>query len=130
LFAPISHDAAPEFAVAPARTAVWVYDRRALDPERGGWLSAMRAEPAACRGRLYRNARGALGFVPDPAASPVRGRIVDVDPVQLPVLDFVHAAHGDYRRVPVEAVISLRCVVAETWALVDPFGWKPLARSV
>jgi hypothetical protein len=125
LFDPAGNDS-PASAPA-ARVALFVVDRRLFDREAGGWLNPLQAAPATCRGRLYRDSRDRRGLVPDPSATPVRGQLVEVLPEQLPVLDFVAGVQaGEVRRVGVLATQNLRSVEAQTWALVDPFGWTLL----
>lgn len=114
--------------------SIFVYDARALGGEAEGWLgegpAAAAGVPAAVRGRLYRGPRGRLGLLPDPQAPPVSGRLVEVTPAQLPVMDFLFSgAGGPFARRPVEVIVNLRLARATSWVLTDLTGWKPVKQE-
>ncbi len=116
-----------------AEASVFVYDLRALRGEAAGWLGETEGAagtPATVRGHLFRGPRGRLGLVPDPAAPPVRGRLVEVTPAQLPVLDFLFAGIGSpLTRRAVDVIVNMRARKGTTWALTETRGWVPLERE-
>lgn len=114
----------------PAGTTLFLYDARALRGEAEGWLADTEDKPASVRGRLFRGPRGRLGLVPDPKAPPVRGRLVDISPAQLPVLDFVlGGVGGALVHQPVDVIVNLRTTRATAWVLTDVHGWKPVPQE-
>lgn len=125
---------AREAVFATAGGSIFVYDARALGGEAEGWLgegaAAVAGVAAAVRGRLYRGPRGRLGLLPDPAAPPVHGRLVEVTPAQLPVMDFLFSGTGSpLARRSVDVIVNLRMARATSWVLTDLTGWKPVKRE-
>lgn len=117
-------------AASAQGSAVFMYDQRALLGEAEGWLGGERGALGGVRGRLFRGPNGRLGLVPEPGGPLVRGRVVEVMAVQLPVLDFLLAGLGGALvRRPVQAVVNLRAVQAFAWVLTDSFGWKPVKQE-
>ncbi len=110
--------------------AVFVYDQEALMGGASGWLGEDPGVLASVRGRLYRSRRGRLGLVPDPSAPPVRGRLVELTPPQMPVLNFLFSGTGS-QLVPqtVEVIVNLRIGRATSWVLSDLTGWRAVRRS-
>jgi len=119
--------------VSRAEASVFIYDLRALRGEAQGWLGdgeGAPGTPAAVRGHLFRGPRGRLGLVPDPAAAPVQGRLVEVTPAQLPVLDFLFAGIGSpLHRRAVDVIVNLRPRAGTTWALTETRGWVAVRRE-
>ncbi len=111
-------------------SSVFVYDERALLGEAEGWLGGDRGTPGTVRGRLFRGPKGRLGLVPEAGAPLVRGRVVELLAIQLPVLDFLLTGlGGSLVRRPVQVVVNLRSVQASAWVLTDAFGWKPVKQE-
>lgn len=123
LFGPLRVD--PEISL---RISLFVYDHEVFADGGVGWLPEHRARPATVHGRLLRGPRRRYGLIPG-LGGLVKGLIVEVEPTQLPVLDFVAGAGGGpFRREAIEASVNLVPTPAQTWILVDDRGFRPLAR--
>lgn len=117
-------------AASPEGTSIFVYDERAFLGEAEGWLGGDRGTVGGVRGRLFRAPSGRLGLVPEPGGPLVRGRVVELMAVQLPILDFVLAGVGSALvRRPVQVVVNLRSVQAFAWVLTDVVGWKQVKQE-
>lgn len=110
------------------RTTLFIYDTQVFADGGVGWLPEHRARPATVHGRLLRGPRRRYGLVPG-VGGLVKGLVVEVEPEQLPVLDFVAGAGGGpFRRESIEAAVNLVPTRAQTWVLVDDRGFRPLTR--
>lgn len=80
------------------------------------WLESLPGRPATVRGRLRRSRRRRPVLVVDAAGTPVSGRLVELGPEQVALLDIVEGVGtGGLARVPVRAVMSLRTVEAQAY---------------
>ncbi len=110
--------------------SIFLYDTRSLRGEAEGWLPEDPGRSASVRARLFRGPRGRLGIVPDPTAPWVRGRLIEVTPAQMPVLDFVLGGVGaGLVRRPVDVVVSLRSTRASAWVIEDARAWRPVKQE-
>ena len=115
-------------AIARPTVSVFVYDRAVFFGDQAKLLPMDQGRFATARGKLLRGPRRRFGFVPGNEGA-VRGEIVEVEPSQLGVLDFVvGAVGGPFVRETIQVSVNLVPTPAQTWVLTDDRGYSPLKR--
>jgi hypothetical protein len=113
---------------------VFLYGRQ-IETTAASWCADVPQRGAAVRGAgwLYlRGARAIHGLVPDPAAPPVSGLLLEVPLPRMPLLGLLLEAHG-LQRTRVVATVDLQGVEADAWVLPSTpaprSGWHRARRG-